>query len=75
MINKTKNTAHLVLYYLNKWSVALEVDTIVKIPSMRSLLFGAADIVAQTANSNTTRNISRREVTGINERYNKMHQQ
>lgn len=37
---------------------------------MRSLLFGAADIVAKTANSNTTRNISRREVTGINERYN-----
>lgn len=32
---------------------------------MRSLLFGAADIVAKTTNSNTTRNISRRAVTGI----------
>lgn len=55
--NKRKKTAYYGITSINGQSHT--------IPSMRSLLFGAADIVAKTTNSNTTRNISRRAVTGI----------
>lgn len=66
-----KNIVYLVLYYLNKWFVVLEVDIIiVKIFLMRSFLFGVVDIVVKIVNSNIIWNILRREVIGINECYN-----